>query len=146
MKRLLFALLLAGAAATTQAQDQQGQRQRMDPKQRAERMTSMMEKQYALTAEQTKQVSDVNTKMAEETQKMMESGTRDREQMKAINDKRSAEYKKILTPEQYAKYEKDQADRQSRMRDGNSGGGRRGGGQQDGGGMGNGEMNNNNGN
>jgi Spy/CpxP family protein refolding chaperone len=111
MKKTLFPLLaaLALTIGTATAQDQQ----RPGPGDQSERMT----KELGLSADQTARIKAID----EERRQAMQAnrppnGTRpSREEMasrqKAEHEKYNARYKEVLTPEQYARYTKAQANR-----------------------------------
>ena len=90
-----------------QPSEQQLAQQKKQAEQMAERQTSQMKQQYGLNDEQYKKVFEVNqafmTKMmANRNPPNRQSNPNDRQ---AIMDEKNAKLKKILTPEQYSKYE-----------------------------------------
>ena len=107
MKRIMIGMALAlftmGAAT---AQDKQ-QRPAAD---RAKQQTERMTKELGLNADQATKVEAINAKYAEK----MDAMRADRKEKMAetkgkgaeLNDARLAEMKDVLTPEQYAKMEK----------------------------------------
>lgn len=145
MKRINFlmvTLLLMGGMAMAQGSRRGGGDKQMDPKARAERMTERMVKEYSLNEDQKKQLLDANLAMLEQM-KRPEGATsemkrdkkadadetkapkmtkEDREKMfqekKASREAYDAQVKKILTPEQYDAYAKQQAERQKKMKEG----------------------------
>lgn len=116
MKKIVFVLALAvlgTAAASAHAfiapLIQQGPAG--TPQERAEALTNKMNEVLTLTADQSTKIQEINVKRFTEQQAMrekMQAGG-DREammtQMRALTTKYSADYKTILTPEQYTKYE-----------------------------------------
>jgi hypothetical protein len=116
MKKIIFVLALAvlgtGAApasAFTTSIVQQGPMG--TPQERAENLTKKMNEVLTLTAEQSTRIQEINVKRFTEQQAMrekMQAGG-DREammtQMRALTEKYNAEYKAVLTPAQYTKYE-----------------------------------------
>ena len=81
------------------------------PQERAENLTKRMNEVLTLTAEQNTKIQEINVKRFTEQQamreKMQAGGDREamRTQMQALTQKYNAEYKLVLTPEQYTKYE-----------------------------------------
>ncbi|WP_071146936.1 DUF4890 domain-containing protein [Bacteroides ihuae] len=130
MKRIAFlmvALLMVGGLAMAQGRRMGGMK--MDPKERAEKMTERMAKEYSLNEAQKKELLDVNLALNEKMAKKAEDKKVEKEEMhkemKANRDAYEAQLKKIMTEEQYASYTKNQAERMKKMKDGK--GPRRGG-------------------
>ncbi|MBP1613697.1 MAG: hypothetical protein H6Q13_1145 [Bacteroidetes bacterium] len=124
MKRIAFlmvALLMVGGLAMAQGPRKEG-KMKMDPKERAEKMTERMAKEYSLNEAQKKQLLDVNLALNEKMAKKAEDKKAEKEQMhkemKANRDAYDAQLKKIMTKEQYASYVKNQAEHQKKMKDG----------------------------
>lgn len=91
------------------------------PEQRAERQTAQMKTQLALTAEQEKSVAAINLKYAQEAQKMMTSGDRNRGMMKQARETMEAkdgELKAVLSKDQYQQYVTMRDEQRNRMREG----------------------------
>ena len=121
MKRLVLMLTVAlFAAGMAMAQDapRHGDK-KMDPKERAERMTERMAKEYTLNDSQKQQLLDANIALAEkmgempmrrdnltEAQRAEKKAAMEkkRDEMKAAHEAYDAQLKKIMTPEQYAAY------------------------------------------
>lgn len=125
MKRIAFfmiALLMVGGLAMAQRPHRRGMK--MDPKERAEKMTERMTKQYSLNADQQKQLMEINLAFNEKMAKGNEDKKLEREQMfkkmRKNRDAYNSQLKKVMTEDQYALYTKRQAERRHRM-----GGGRR---------------------
>jgi len=111
----------------------------MDPASRSKADTQRMTETLGLNADQAKAVEAINTKYAAKQNELMtalrpqdgsrpseEARTKGFEQMKALNDAKDAELKKVLTADQYTKYA-------ATRKDGRGGpGGRFGGGRPDG--------------
>ncbi|WP_455587070.1 DUF4890 domain-containing protein [Bacteroides sp.] len=139
MKRIAFfmvTLFLMGSMAM--AQGQRGEHKKMTPKERAERMTERMAKEYSLNDTQKKQLLELNLAQSEKMGDRMsmrpnKGGKKDgkkapemtkeqREKMraerKAANDEYNAQLQKIMTKEQYDSYIKKQAEREQRMKEG----------------------------
>ncbi|MDO7875467.1 hypothetical protein Q5H93_12055 [Hymenobacter sp. ASUV-10] len=112
MKKTLFPLLaaLALTIGTATAQDQQ---RPGGPGNQSERLT----KELGLNADQAARIKAIDEERAKDMQaNRPQNGTRpSREEMesrqKADRDKYDARYKEVLTPEQYAKFSKGQANR-----------------------------------
>lgn len=108
---------LASAPATAQP----------TPAERAERLTKTMTEQLTLTADQSAKIKEINVQRVTELQafrqKQQSNRETTRQEMQALQDKYAAQYKAILTPEQYAKYAENQA-RFKGGRNGNHGPGR----------------------
>lgn len=113
MKRISFlmiALLLVGGMAMAQA-PRKGDKRKVDPKERAERMTERMAKEFSLTDAQKKELLTANMALVEKDCEKM------RQEMKASREAYDGQLKKILTKEQYAAYTKKQAEREQRRRE-----------------------------
>ena len=125
MKKIILTLAIAalgtGAAFanaynlhTSGNSIQQGGGQQATPQERAQQLTTKMTEVLALTADQTTKIQDLNVKRFTEQQALrekMQAGG-DREAMitafRGLTERYSAQYKTILTAEQYAKYEANQ--------------------------------------
>ena len=128
MKKSLYYtafLLFIGSLALPAFAQQGGGRGNMDPKEMAKRQTDQMKESLELTAEQLPKVEALNLKYAEKFKVVRDEAGDDRESMRsAIREmmkEKDVEIKKILTADQWTKFE---ADRKERMQ--NRGGGRRG--------------------
>ena len=136
MKKFLFPLLAAfaltvGTAAaqttTSDATGMQGQgrgygRAQGSPDEMAKRQAERLSKELGLTADQTTKVQAIMLARTQEMQAMRgQAGTGDRnqirEQMQANRAKYEAQFKEVLTPDQYTKFTALQADRLDRARD-----------------------------
>ncbi|MGV3503927.1 MAG: hypothetical protein ACO1O1_09465 [Adhaeribacter sp.] len=127
MKKIILAMaitvLATGAisatptAALLQQGPGQGQRQGQGtPEERAGRMTEAMTKQFNLTADQSSKIKPILlARAAEQTElrKKYQGGDRKvaMEEFKKLSEKYNAQIKAVLTAEQYAKYEANQAQR-----------------------------------
>jgi len=93
----------------------------MDPKQRAEKMTEQMVKDYTLTDVQKEKVHTLNMDMS---QKMSDIKTDDRAarrtQMQTIREDYNKKLKEVLTEDQYKKYTKAEEERAKNMRNRNT--------------------------
>jgi len=103
---------------------QGGGRRNMEPKEMAERQTTEMKESLELTADQLPKVEALNLKYAEKLGEARDASDGDRESMRStmmeMMKEKDVEMKKILTAEQWTKFE---ADRKERMQ--NRGDGRR---------------------
>ena len=104
MKKLIFAAVLTIMVSITA----HSQNSRPSSEEFVKKQTEQMVKDLDLNEKQTKQVSDLNTKFAEQMKKARDEnqGNRDkmRASMKKMRDDRNIELKKILTDEQYNKH------------------------------------------
>lgn len=102
-----------------------GGRYNMEPKELAERQTNQMKESLDLTVEQLPKIEALNLQYAEKIGEARDAAGDDRESMRnaarELMKKKDVELKKILTAEQWTKFE---AERKERMQ--NRGGGRRG--------------------
>ena len=107
MKRMMIGMALAlftlGAA---HAQD----KQQKTPEERAKNQTERMTTELGLNADQAAKVEVINLKYAQQADKLRAEHKADPTATKgkgsAMMDARMAELKGVLTPEQYAKHEK----------------------------------------
>ena len=115
---LIVALLLTGGMAMAQG-PRNGKK--MDPKERAEKMTERMAKEYSLNEAQKKDLLEANMALTEKMANRAEDKKAEmeelRKEMQNNRDAYDAKLKKILTEEQYAAYSKKQAERQKKMGD-----------------------------
>ena len=123
--KLTLALILCLALyLPTMGQGQGRGMRNMDPEQMAERQTNMMKEQLELTAEQLPKIEELNLKYAKKMGEVREEVGEDREAMREkimpLMQEKDTELKKILTAEQWAKFEEE---RKERMK--NRGSGRR---------------------
>lgn len=124
MKKHLFPLLAAFALTASVANAQGIPPQdagRPSPEQMAARQSGRMTKELGLNADQATEVQQIMTTRDQEMQAMrgqMQGGTATREQMRdqmmAGRTKYDAQFKAVLTPDQYTKYTAMQAERMQR--------------------------------
>ena len=95
----LAVMLSAGAFAQT---DTTGQKAKLTPQQRAEKLTQGMSRQLLLSPEQVEQVKAINLKYAEKNEQLK----RNMAKLKSNNEAKDAELKAVLNPAQYEKYQK----------------------------------------
>lgn len=130
----LFAIELRAQNPNQGGGNQYGnqQRENLTPQQRAQKDADRAEKQLALTADQKARWGAAALERANANeplqQKMKASTTPDerksiRNQMEGNKEKFNAAIASILTPDQKAKYDQIQSERQSLMRNGKGGGG-----------------------
>lgn len=133
MKKIIFAAttaLLLMAGATLSAQEQQPRAQRtFDPETTAKERTAELVQKLGLNKEQEAKVYALNLEQAKQMQQMREERkarheqqTADRDkmraEMKSKHEARAAEMKRILTDEQYKKWEQMQREQMGRHRGG----------------------------
>lgn len=119
-----FALTIGTAAAqTTDGSRMQGGgggygRMQGSPDEMAKRQTERMTKELGLNADQTAKVQQIQTARVQEMQAMrgQAGGDRDkmREQMQASRTKYDAQFKEVLTADQYTKYTSMESNRMNR--------------------------------
>jgi serine protease inhibitor ecotin len=100
MKKLLGIVFLGVAmvvASAAWAQDMAGQKVKLTPQQRAEKLTQAMSRQLRLSPEQVEKVQAINLKYAEKNAQVK----RDTTALKANAEAKNAEMKEVLTPAQY---------------------------------------------
>ncbi len=136
MKKILFAAVALIFSVSMFAQaPQRGERREFKPEEMATRMADGMKKELNLNDEQYKSVYNLYLKRGEEMKARRDKGQQGqqvnrearREEMKKSQEAMNAELKKILTAEQYTKYEemlKKQRQRQGGPRGGQGGAGR----------------------
>lgn len=109
MKKIFFCcfliLFLAGSFAQTSQTSAKGR----TPEQRAEHLTGWMDKKLTLTPDQKSKIYDVNLKYAKMNQEVRTSDTDNmkamHQELKANEKEREAEFKTILTPEQFQSFQ-----------------------------------------
>ena len=125
MKKRFFLVssLIWMMVVTACGQGPQGGRPNWTPEQTAQRQTEMIKTATGIDDATTAKVEAINLKFAKEMSALREKNTdREalREPMKELRDKRDAELKTVLTPEQFAKV---QAAQEEMRRNRPSGGG-----------------------
>ena len=126
MKRIIFAAVTLLFSVSLFAQGPQ--RREFKPEDMATRMADGMKKELSLNDKQYKSVYDLYLKRGEEMKARREKGQQGqqvdrearREEMKKSQEAMNAELKKILTAEQYTKYEEMLKKQQQRQRQGGS--------------------------
>lgn len=102
------ALLFLGAAASAQALNAKA-----SPDKLAKIETHYMDTRLALTSEQRRQVEDVNLAMEKKLQPLMADGAStpaQEQKIKAVEEERDAQLKKVLTSDQFSRYQEDKSD------------------------------------
>jgi Spy/CpxP family protein refolding chaperone len=90
------------------------QRPMLTPQQRADKQTTMMQKNLSLSDDQVTKVKQVNLDYWTQVDKLRSNNTNQQDmhtQMKTLRDKRDADLKAVLTPDQYTKMQTMQAGR-----------------------------------
>lgn len=116
MRKLIITTVLFVTAFTiAQAQPGQGRGFNGTPEERAERQTADLKEKLTLSEAQAAKVKAVNLKYAEKMEAMRQDTTSGREAMRAkmqtLRAEKQAEIKPFLTAEQFAQYEKMEAER-----------------------------------
>ena len=126
MKKIIFAAVTLLFSVSLFAQGPQ--RREFKPEDMATRMADGMKKELSLNDKQYKSVYNLYLKRGEEMKARREKGQQGqqvdrearREEMKKSQEAMNAELKKILTAEQYTKYEEMLKKQQQRQRQGGS--------------------------
>lgn len=112
LKRILIGIVLLAGMSLVQAQPPQGGGPRnMDPEKMAQMQTDRMTTDLLLNDQQQKDVKVINEKYAKKMGEIFQSsqGQADRETMHAkiqeLNGQKNEELKKVLTADQFKKYE-----------------------------------------
>ena len=96
---LMLAILFSSSVVFAQ------QMQQRTPEQKAERQTRWMEKNLAITPEQSKKVYNIILNAAQEQQNAnMAQGAEKKQEKKAIKRDTAAELQQVLSPDQYQRY------------------------------------------
>ena len=127
MKKVIVAALLV-VGMTTFAQEKEGRKagsERLTSEQKVDLQVTKITKDLDLNEKQAKEVRALVTKQVAKREakraEMQELKTKKREEMKAQREAEQAavslEMKKILTPEQYAKWEKNREERKEGIKE-----------------------------
>ena len=115
MKKIKMMLVVAMLLVSTQIFAQNGNR---DPQQMVQRQTERMTERLSLTADQTAKVLEINKNLAEKMQAARNSGELTADNRSAFRKKqgeeRDVELKKVLTEEQWTKWEAMKKEREER--------------------------------
>ena len=120
MKKLGFLIIAVLLGTTFSMAQYGGGGQRSTPEERAKQQTAELKEALGLNKDQEKKVYDLNLESGKKMQKMREEmgggGFSDemREKMMAMREETNKEMKKILTDDQYKKYEKYLEERRNR--------------------------------
>ena len=115
----IFCLALAGpagavdepvASADGAQADKTAQKRQIPPaEERAQRLTDRMKEKLGLTEEQASKIAEINLRTAKQNDAAFGASGADRReslrQVRAANEQRDKEFKKILTGEQWKQYE-----------------------------------------
>lgn len=127
MKKLGLLLLVVLLGTTMSMAQNKGGQRNSDPAEMAKRQTEAVKKACDLDADQETKVQALNLKSANKMNEMRKSGGGDRdamrEKMKTIRDDQNKEMKKVLSDDQWKKYEK-YMEEQRKQRGQRGGGGR----------------------
>lgn len=112
---LALTAVSVGAQPPQSRQGMQGRMQMPTPEQRAKESTERLTRELELTETQQQQVYNLLLANSKKSASLMENGVVDMEQIRTENEKKrettNIEMKKILSEEQFAKWEKIQAER-----------------------------------
>ncbi|TLX70936.1 DUF4890 domain-containing protein [Labilibacter sediminis] len=107
MKSLLFGLITVlafGLSSSVMAQGNKGG----TPEERAQKQTEQMKTSLQLDEEQSAKVAELNLKYIKKRNHVRKDNSGDKEGMRAamsqLNKERNAEFKEVLTEEQYQKF------------------------------------------
>jgi len=105
---LIPALLFLFALGSADCGAQEQEKEPMPPDERAAKLTDWMKTNLQLTADQEKPVQEINLKYANKTEELRNSDEPRKEQfkkVKAYNEEKDAELKKLFTEEQFKLYQ-----------------------------------------
>lgn len=132
MKRLGFLLLVLVLGTSISIAQNRGEQRNMNPEDMAKNQTKELKEKLDLDSKQEKKVYELNLKSANKMVAMrdeMRSGNGDRDAMRQkmteLRNEQNKEMKKILSDDQYKKYEKYVEERRNNMRNRGGGGQRR---------------------
>lgn len=119
MKTLILALAMVVGGTAIAQQQQHQKRERKPAEERATNSSQKMKTKLGLDDAQTAKVHDINLGIAQKNDAIRDNTSLTREQkmtqLKANQDARNAQYKEILTPDQYAKYEAWEKEKREKM-------------------------------
>lgn len=111
LKLILFGIVLLAGMSLVQAQPPQGGGPQMDPGRMAQMQTERMTTDLSLNEKQQKDVKAINEKYAKKMGEIFQSGQGQgdwqaiRTKFEEMNNQKNEELKKVLTADQYKKYE-----------------------------------------
>lgn len=127
MKKLLvFALLVVGITAFAQGKEgRRGGKEKLTSEERVDFQVKRMTKDLGLNDKQAEQVKAIVTKQAQKRdakrEELKASKDKDRQEMRAKMEANqaevSADMKKILTPEQFTKWEQNRDEKKEKMKE-----------------------------
>ena len=119
MKTLILALVMVIGGTAVSQQPQHQKRERKPAEERATNSAQKMKTKLGLDDAQTTKIHDINLGIAQKNDAIRDNTSLTREQkmtqLKANQDARNAQYKEILTPDQYAKYEAWEKEKREKM-------------------------------
>lgn len=119
MKTLILALAMVVAGTAIAQQPQHQKRERKPAEERATNSAQKMKTKLELDDAQTAKIHDINLGIAQKNDAIRDNTSLTREQkmtqLKANQDARNAQYKEVLTPDQYAKYEAWEKEKREKM-------------------------------
>lgn len=114
-----FILAIAVLVGGTSIAQQQEKREHKTPEQRATGMTEKMTTKLSLDDSQKAKIQEINLGIAQKNDAIRQNTTLTREQkfaqIKENHDSRKAQYKEVLSADQYAKYEAWEKEKQEKM-------------------------------
>lgn len=114
-----FILALAVLVGGTAAAQQQGKKEHKTPEQRATGMTEKMTTKLSLDDAQKAKIQEINLGIAQKNDAIRQNTSLTKEQkfaqLKENQDARKAQYKEVLSADQYAKYEAWEKEKQEKM-------------------------------
>lgn len=125
MKHFIFLLLFAGLFSVTLPAQQHGGKDHSTPEQQAERKAERLHKELKLTDKQKSEIKDWYTQMYQKRRDEIKKSPQEREamlkkmqeRMKKDREETDVFLKKILTPEQYKKYQENEQKHEKEMRE-----------------------------
>jgi hypothetical protein len=91
-----------------QAKDSTHRKQRWSPEERADRMSDKLDRRLNLTKQQDKDIHTINTDIATRMEALKNNTSISKKdkmaKVKALNAERSQRFQKVLTPEQYKRW------------------------------------------
>lgn len=114
-----FILAIAVLTGGTSIAQQQEKREHKTPEQRATGMTERMTTKLSLDDSQKAKIQEINLGIAQKNDAIRQNTALTREQkfaqLKENQDARKAQYKEVLSADQYAKYEAWEKEKQEKM-------------------------------
>jgi hypothetical protein len=120
MKTFILALaMIVGGTAIAQQQQPRQKKDRKPAEERATNSSQKMKTKLGLDDAQTAKVHDINLEIAKKNDAIRENTSLTREQkmaqLKETQASRNAQYKEVLTADQYAKYEAWEKEKREKM-------------------------------